>query len=139
MIKSCPTCWTAKQTQWSRKEYPTYLIEAPLQVYDDITIDYSGPFPTTDIGSQYVLHIVERLTGNVTLVVTQRADARTTSIALYYEVFLKHGLPRVVRSDQGVHFTEQVIELLMEILALWHKLSAAYRPQTSGKASVETA
>lgn len=42
------------------------------------------------------------------------------------------GFPRVLISDQGREFVNHVVDDICKILAIDHRMSAAYHPQTNG-------
>jgi hypothetical protein len=49
------------------------------------------------------------------------------------EIFLRLGIPKVIRSDNGPAFVAQVSQGLPKILGIDYKLHCAYSPQSSGQ------
>ena len=61
-------------------------------------------------------------------------DACTTAKFLYEYIFFRFGLPIKIVSDQGTHFINKVVEVLLNEFMVTHKRSAPYHPQANGQA-----
>ena len=61
-------------------------------------------------------------------------DAKATSVVsfFYEDVICRHGCPKVLLTDQGTHFVNELLDSLCSRLGVKHRLSTAYRPQTNG-------
>ena len=59
-----------------------------------------------------------------------------TIVHLYHIIILyqlyRHGCPKVILSDQGREFINQVNKRLFELTKTEHQVSSAYHPQTNG-------
>ena len=51
-------------------------------------------------------------------------------------IFARFGMPKVLISDGGSHFSNQTIEALLKKYNIKHKFSTRYHPQTSEQAEV---
>ena len=49
-----------------------------------------------------------------------------------YKMFLRHGCPQEIISDQGREFCNQLVDLLEELTGFKHRVTSAYHPQASG-------
>src|SRR5207244_3589954 len=51
---------------------------------------------------------------------------------IYQEVICRNGCQRVILSDRGTHFRNELVDGLCEKFEIKHKLSSPYHPQTNG-------
>ena len=51
---------------------------------------------------------------------------------IYEEIICRFGTPRVLQSDRGTHFVNEVIQELTDKFWIWHSLSSPYHPQSNG-------
>ena len=49
-----------------------------------------------------------------------------------YELFMRHGIPKVLISNQGREFCNAVCDMLLERTGVEHRMTSAYYPQTNG-------
>ena len=63
----------------------------------------------------------------------KKADAKTTAIFLFENIVTRYGCPKVVVSDQGSHFINDVITEFIDIFSIKHRKSTPYHPQTNGQ------
>ena len=62
-------------------------------------------------------------------------NAWTTAKFLYEHIFVQFGLPTIeIVSDQGTHFVNKVVEVLLNEFMVTHKKSEPYHPQANGQA-----
>lgn len=87
-----------------------------------------GPLPETTAGNKYVIVVVDCF--------SKWPEAKTvpTKEAIHiadflYELFMRHGMPEVIISDQGREFCNSICDLLF---AVEHRITSAYHPQTNG-------
>ena len=62
----------------------------------------------------------------------RHANATSVATFIYKKIICRYELPKVIQSDQGTHFVNQVIEQLTERFRIRHSLSSAYHPQSNG-------
>jgi len=51
-------------------------------------------------------------------------------------IFCRFGVPRAIVSDQGTHFCNRSMGVLLQKYAVVHKLSTPYHPQTNEQAEI---
>jgi hypothetical protein len=127
-IKSCDTC--------QRQGAPIPHEELhPIQVgkpFDRVGIDIVGPLSITGSGNRYIVVATEYLTKWPEA--RALVDTKATTIAkfIYEEIICRHGCPKVLLSDQGTPFCNELVDSLCKMLTIRHRLSSAYHPQTNG-------
>jgi len=48
-----------------------------------------------------------------------------------FKLFMRMGIPRVITTDQGSEFNNQLNKQLMSVLEIDHRLTTTYHPQVS--------
>ncbi len=51
---------------------------------------------------------------------------------LYEEIICRFGAPRILQSDRGTHFVNELIQRLTKRFKIKHSLSSPYHPQSNG-------
>ncbi len=112
--------------------------EEQLRVYqrpgEDVGIDLIGPFPETSLfGYRHVLTVYDFF--NHYLVGIPLRDKRPETVArgLLTQYLAVRSCPRRFHSDGGREFTDAVLAELNRLLAVGHRYSSAYRPQSGGQ------
>ena len=59
------------------------------------------------------------------------ADKKTTARLLFENIFTRFGVPRVLISDRGTHFLNDLIEELTMAYDIDHRKTTPYHPQTN--------
>ncbi|GFW20700.1 transposon Ty3-G Gag-Pol polyprotein [Trichonephila clavipes] len=94
----------AKRYYWTgMKRTPVYS-----QRFEGIAIDLFGPLPQTD-----------------------SASARQCATTLTEEVFMRHGIPRRIISDNGTQFVSAVLQQICFTLNISQNLIPVYSPQSN--------
>lgn len=88
--------------------------------------------PKSSNGNQYLLVFTDYLTRWVEAVPTVKQDGATVAQALLDHVVARHGLPKVLLSDQGKAFCEGVAAELYKKLDVHKKATTPYHPQCNG-------
>ncbi|GFU30805.1 retrovirus-related Pol polyprotein from transposon 17.6 [Trichonephila clavipes] len=96
-ITKCPECARFKATN----QKPAGLLRTPVysQRFEVIAIDLFGPLPQTDTGKQWIFIVEDCATKWVELFALSQASARQCATTLIEEVFMRHGIPRRIISD----------------------------------------
>ena len=100
--------------------------------WEHIQIDCSVHLPPSPEGYTTLLVIIDVFTGFVIL----RA-VRTTSADLIarelWEVFAVFGIPKILQSDNGPEFSNEVIRTLEKLVGIEHRYISPYNPRADGK------
>ncbi|SAL94812.1 hypothetical protein, partial, partial [Absidia glauca] len=111
---------------------PYHVVGACL--FDQFSIDFIGPFPTTESGNKYIIIAVENFTRWPVAIATKENDSLTTARFLYEHIFCNFGPPTHLLSDNGIHFLNNVVTQFLELIQVNHKVTSIYHPQTNGMA-----
>ncbi|XP_057483886.1 uncharacterized protein LOC130770422 [Actinidia eriantha] len=106
-----------------------------IEIFDCWGIDFMGHFPLSN-GYLYILLAVDYVSKWVEAIPTRINDHKVVIMFLKENIFSRFGMPRAVISDQGTHFCNKSLEVLMKKYAITHKVSTAYHPQTNGQAEL---
>lgn len=127
-IQSCLPC--ARYT-WKKEGYhPSRSVEAD-RPWDHIEIDLIGPIVASRTGHSYILTVVDVLSGYTVL----RALVSSTKEAVARElwmIFCDYGTPRIIQSDNGTEFVNEVIEAISKLYGVERRLVVPYHPQANG-------
>ena len=128
---SCPSCQHAKAPAGPVAAGKMAGAPIPAVPFDVIVIDYVGPLVKSATGYAYVLVIMDMFTRWVELVPTKSAGSDAVEAALE-RLFLRFGIPRLVQSDQGSHFTSSKMAAMAAAHGFSHHLTTPRHPESNG-------
>ncbi|XP_067841274.1 protein NYNRIN-like [Heptranchias perlo] len=128
---SCLVC-AANNPDPRKRKVPMGHIRRVEGPWQSIQVDNIGPLPTAQGGYKYCLVLVDMFTKWVEAFPCRTATALSTARILVREVVSRWGLPQYVESNQGSHFTGQVMQNNLMILGIEGKWHVAHNPQSSG-------
>ena len=105
------------------------------EIFDVWGIDFMGPFPPS-FGYTYIIVTVDYVSKWVEARATKTDDAKAVMDFVKTNIFDRHGVPKAIISDRGMHFCNKVVENLLKKHNVIHRTSTAYHPQTNGQAEV---
>lgn len=132
-IKSCIPCL---QNNCLRQKPPGALqpIKPPEGVWQLLTMDFHGPItPITKRGNRYIISLTDVMSKFVITKAVRDATATTAARFLTEEVILKYGTPKCILTDNGTHFTAEMMNQLFKKLGVVHLYSTPYHPMTNGQ------
>ena len=94
-----------------------------------------GPFPKSK-GYEYILVAVDYVSKCVEAMPCKAANAKNSKKMFEETIFPRFGVPRMVISDGGTHFTNKNFHNYLLRHGICHNIATPYHPQTSGQ--VET-
>lgn len=112
--------------------HPLRTIESHLPM-DHVAIDLFGPLPTSASGYNFGLVFVDLFTRFVVVRPLSNKLALTVASELY-QIACLLGLPRVIQSDNGTEFVNEVISSLKSLAGFDHHTISPYYPQSNGSA-----
>jgi hypothetical protein len=129
VLANCDAC--TRYTVVKSGFHPASFITAngPLE---HIQIDTSVHLPESREGYKVLLVIIDVFTGFVWLKALKSNNAENVAVALW-ELFCTFGLPKILQSDNGSEFINEIIRSLVRIAGIDHRLIAPYNPRTDGK------
>ncbi|GFX47953.1 transposon Tf2-11 polyprotein [Trichonephila clavipes] len=124
----CPECARFKATN----QKPAGLLRTPVysQRFEVIAIDLFGPLPQTDSGKQWIFIVEDCATKWVELFALSQASAGQCATTLI-EVFMRHGIPRRIMSDNGTQFVSAVLQQICFTLNISQNLMPVYSPRSN--------
>src|ERR1043165_4516025 len=125
------TCYECQMRGGPKKNNPIRMIP-PMDLFQKWGIDIVGPLPTTEDGNRYIVVAMDYFSRWPEARPLRHANATSVATFIYKEIICRYGPPKVIQSDQGTHFVNQVIEQLTERFRIRHSLSSAYHPQSNG-------
>ena len=97
-------------------------------------MDFHGPIvPTTRRGKKYIISLTDVLSKFVVTKAVRDCTSTTAVEFLVNDVILKYGTPTCILTDNGSHFTAQLMEQLFQRMGVTHLYSTVYHPQTNGQ------
>jgi hypothetical protein len=100
---------------------------------EHIAIDLAGPLPTTKSGNVRLLVIVDVCTRFVFLRALPNKNGINIATALW-ELFCTIGFPKIIQSDNGKEFVNNIIKIMTSKMNIDHRLITPYHPRGNGVA-----
>jgi len=127
-ISGCVPC--LRYNVLRRGYHPLKTITAALP-WDHIAIDLVTPLPVSDDGMDTLLVVVDIMTRFVIL--RCLTSKEMSQIARHmWEVFSIFGVPKIIQSDNGSEFVNELIEELVNLNGIDHRTISAYNPRANG-------
>lgn len=129
LCQHCDRCQrTNPQLQKSRAE----LHPIPVtKVWHRVGIDLVGPLPETRAGNKYIITLSDYFSKWPEAAPLQTKSAEGVANFLF-NTFCRHGWPKIVQSDQGREFVNEINTRLFQLTDVKQCVSSAYHPQTNG-------
>ncbi len=83
-------------------------------------------------GYRYCLVIIDKFSKWVEAIPTRNNSANTVARVVANQILPLWGAPIQIESDQGTHFTGQVMKQICQMLNIKQRFHIPYRPQSSG-------
>ena len=108
-VSSCVACNTQKLHQIPA---PLEEMETPRFPFQKVGVDTVGPFPESEEGYKYCLTVTDFYTSWIEVFPMKDKSAVTVCKLLLEEIFKRFSWPRVIVSDNGSEFCNQILEQL---------------------------
>ena len=132
-VSTCDKC--QRMGNISRKDEPPMHPILEVELFDLWGIDFMGPFPAS-YNNLYILLVVDYVSKWVEAIPTCTNDAKVVAQFLSSNIFSRFGTPRALITDNGTHFSNKVIDKVLQKYGVRHRTSLAYHPQSNGQAEV---
>jgi hypothetical protein len=124
------------QTLW-KNEIPFQSIKSSLP-FEIWAIDVFRPFPQKEkrISEKNIIIVVEYVTKWVEEDPIKSCNKEVAAKFIYENIITRFGCPATLINDQGMHFVNEMIQVLPKKFLIDHRKTTAYHPQGNG--SVES-
>jgi Retroviral aspartyl protease./Reverse transcriptase (RNA-dependent DNA polymerase)./Integrase core domain. len=129
-VSKCKTC-TLNKPAIKNREY-LQLTPTPQQAFDITIIDTIGPFPISENGNRYALTAICDLTKYLIVIPIPNKEAITIAKAIFFNIIRYFGILKVIRTDLGTEYANNIMLELCKLLKIEHKTSTPYRHESLG-------
>ncbi len=127
---TCIVCATINQGKPGRTKL--CRPEPPKGPWELLQLDFIGPLPRAKGGYRYCLVTTDTFSKWVEAIPTCNNSANTVARVVANQILPLWGAPIQIESDQGTHFTGQVMKQICQMLNIKQRFHIPYRPQSSG-------
>lgn len=127
-VRNCLTC--ARHTIKSRGFHPVTPSFALLP-FDHLAVDTISPNRVSDDGYLYILIVVDLATRFV-LLRPLKTKLMEEIAQQFVELFMIFGIPKIIQSDNGSEFANQLITELRQRGGFEHRFTTPYHPMANG-------
>lgn len=128
-VSGCLTC--QKVNKANLRKAPLGGRKLAYRPFERVQVDFTE---LPKVGRyRYLLVIVDQLTHWVEAYPVARATANTVTKHLLEEVVPRFGIIEVIDSDQGTHFTSEILKDIMSALGIRWDYHTPWPPQSSGR------
>ena len=132
-VQGCDRCQLHKRKKLPGRA-PLQNTDIPRRPLNKVQIDFCGPFhKSVPDGMEYVLAIQDALSRYCILVPTKDCRAETAAPVFRERWVCPFGIPLIVQSDRGTHFTAVVFEETCRALGIDHRMSSPNHSQSQGQ------
>ena len=131
-VQACDICQRNKT-----ERYPTRGLLEPLQIpvqkWHSISMDWISGLPTSSVGNDCILTIIDRMT-HMTHLIPCKSTSTSADVAqlLIQHVIRLHGVPRTIHSDRDSRLISRFWKELSSKLGIVHRYTSPYHPSTNG-------
>ena len=123
------TCLLCQANGPNSRQEPLRMTTLPPQPWHTVNIDFCGPF----LGGSYLLVVIDAYSRFPEVEIVSSTSAKSTILKLE-RIFATHGIPKVLKSDNGPPFQSHEFRLYLKELGIKHKPSSPLWPQGNGQA-----
>jgi len=101
-------------------------------IFERWEVDIVGLLPITRERNRYIVVAMDYFSRWPEAKPLKTANADTVATFLYEEIICRFGAPRILQSDRGTHFVNELIQRLTKKFKIKHSLSSPYHLQSNG-------
>jgi transposase InsO family protein len=129
-VKRCSECSTYHRGK--PKKQGLLQVTEVGEPFERISIDLTGPHPTSRSGNMYILTVIDLFTKWAEAIPLRNKEAATVARALFDVVISRFGIPLQLLSDNGKEFENSLLSELCRLLNIDKLRTTAYRPSANG-------
>jgi len=100
--------------------------------FENIFLDFCGPFKQVYQGKKYILAIIDKLSRYISLHAVAKQDEQTITNVLFRNWILKFGAPRTIHLNCGKAFQSKMMKQLSEHYKINLQFSSPHHHSTNG-------
>ena len=128
VVSQCETCH--RHQKGVIYNHPANAVEM-TGLGDRIGIDCVWGFPETSEGYTGILVVVEALS-DWPAIYPLKTKEKTEIASNLMKHFADYGPPKIIISDRGTEFVNDVVKALCELTGVEHRVTSAYNPRANG-------
>lgn len=133
-VQNCLTCQRCRSPRNSTLRAPLTPIPIPDAPNERVHVDLMGPLRTSSQGNKMVLVITDAFTKYTICVAIPNKEAKTVAEAIFKHYITIFSVPRIIVSDQGKEFSNDIMDELCVLLGVDKRRTAAMHPATNSAA-----
>lgn len=112
---------------------PLHIAPSISKPFEKIVMDCVGPVTESRNGNRFMVTFQDEFTKTAECVATPNITAFTVAKAFVEHVICRHGLPKILLTDQGTNLMSDMFQEVCKILKINHITSTVAHPQTVGQ------
>src|SRR6266498_994706 len=124
------TCFQCQQRGSMRQNNQKRIIPL-IDIFKRWGVDIIRPLPITRERNRYIVVAMDYFSRWLEARPLKAANADTVAIFLYEKIICRFETLRILQSDRGTHFVNEVIQRLTKRFKIKHSLSSPYHPQSN--------
>ena len=133
LYKYISTCVTCQRRNLQKVKSPLQDTEIPPYPFAKVSVDLSGPYPTTLSGNKYIVSFMDIFSGWPEAFPVPDKSASTVAHLLLEEIIPRYSCPLALLSDNGGEFVNKILKEVVETQNIHHITTTVYRPQSNAK------
>ncbi|MCG7879415.1 MAG: RNase H-like domain-containing protein, partial [Candidatus Thiodiazotropha endolucinida] len=129
-VSDCMTCRTRSM---QKTKHPLQETDIPPYPMAKLSLDLSGPYPTTLSGNKYIIAFVDWYSGWPEAFAVPDKTAETVAELIIGHIFPRFGCPLQIVTDNGTENVNKMVKETLERLNVDHILTSVYHPQSNAK------
>ena len=131
-IMKVSRCEKCQRSNLKQARAPMTVKNPPTGPGALVSIDVTGPFPTSETGLRYCVVIMDVFTGFPEAYCTKNKEAETIAQILLNEYFPRYGFCQSLLSDGGGEFVADIIYFLSRKLGVFRIVTTPFSPWVNG-------
>ena len=112
---------------------PLQDTDIPPYAFAKISLDLSGPYPTSLSGNKYTVGFVDWYSGFPEAFAVPDKYADTIAHLIIEEIFPRYGAPLEIVTDNGSKNVKQTVRETLQALNVHHEKTSLYHPASNSK------
>ena len=129
-VSNCITC---KTRSMHKIKPPLQETDIPPYPMPKLSLDLSGPYPTTLSGNKFIIAFVDWYSGWPEAFPVPDKTAETVVDLIIEQIFPQFGCPLQIVSDNGTENVNKVVRETLAKLKIDHVLTSVYHPKSNAK------